>query len=44
MHKKWTSLSDYTYPIPTLQCKVCLMSTKVGQFTVSDKTMEKYVK
>ena len=33
------SLSDCIYSIATLQCKVCLMSTKGGKFIKSYKIM-----
>ena len=32
-------LSDYIYSVATLSCKVCLMSTKAGQFIKSYKIM-----
>ena len=32
-------LSDYIYSIATLQCKVCLISTKAGHFIKSYKIM-----
>ena len=28
----YNKMSDYIYSIATLQCKVCLMSKKTGQF------------
>ena len=38
MHKN-KRFSNYIYSISTLQCKVCLMSTKAGQFKKSYKIM-----
>ena len=45
---KHLSLIIFIYSVATLYCKVCLMSTKAGQFSWSIyktyKIMEEYVK